>query len=279
MLALAAALGVGIAMELGQLFTVSGIAEGRSVLTRAAGVGIGLLLYAWRGPLLRPDLLARHGRALVMVAAVPYVLALFVLNTGGRGFHFDLARAGQTLADLYWLPFYYHYLVSQAAAIASVMLHMAMYAPVGLAVWLWGMAPYAPRRRRYVTAAAWAGALALVMETAKLFVADRHPDYTDVLIAMFAAATMLGVLSWLWRQSFASVPVATCLPPTAMAVVRTRNMAAASSSTSWFMRLSGAYWARSYCMPHSLASGGGLAAVRSLFMRCCCGVIPRPGCW
>ncbi len=206
-LGLAAALGVGVAMELGQLFTVSGIAEGRSVLVRAAGVCIGLLCHAGRERLLRRDLLARHGRALVAWAAVPYVLTLLALNTGIRGFHFDLARAGRTLADLHFLPFYYHYLVSQAAAIGSVMSHMAMYAPVGAAVWLWGLASYAPHRRRYGVAAAWAGALAVLMETAKLFVAGRHPDYTDALIAMFAAVATLFVLSWLWRQSFA--PAAT----------------------------------------------------------------------
>lgn len=196
----AVGIGFGIAMEIGQLLTVSGIAEGRSVLARAFGVMLGIQGYMHREHLLRPEWLGHHGRTLVAWLAAPYVLVLFLVNVGVRDLRFDLGRAAQTLSDLQWLPFYYHYMVSESVAIASVMLHLVMYAPVGAAVWLWGLAPQAPRRDRRLEAVLWAAGLALVMESGKLFVAGRHPDFTDVLIAAVAALAAFALLSWAWRQ-------------------------------------------------------------------------------
>lgn len=200
---LGAGVAFGIALELGQFLTVSGIAEGRSVLLRALGVLAGIAIYAHRDDLLaRASRLVRHGRLLVACAAVPYVILLVTVNVGVRGFSADPAQALATLSEISFLPFYYHYLVPESVAIASVVLHFAMYAPVGILVWMWNLAE--GRAARPAVAALWGGGAAFVMESAKLFYVGRHPDYTDVLIGCAAAAAALWVAQWTWWRAFAT---------------------------------------------------------------------------
>ncbi len=181
---------LGIAIELAQFLLVSGTSQGASVVSRAAGTAAGAWLYGSRGRLAAVDW-RRWGGPIVLAGAIPYLFAVAYVAgwVGGPwlGIEAGLARAG----DVEWMPFYYQYYSTEQALIRSTLLHLALYAPVGAAVWLAGRSTGAGSGW---LAALLAAAIAVVAESGKLFIKGRHPDYTDVLIAMaaaWAAATLL----------------------------------------------------------------------------------------
>ena len=99
----------------------------------------------------------------------------------------ELARA--KLDAVHWLPFYYHYFSTETHALRSLLAVAAMYLPVGVGYWMWTLRrASAPASGNALIPALVAASLAAMMEMGKLFVPGKHPDPTDVLIAMAAAA-------------------------------------------------------------------------------------------
>lgn len=176
--ALGAGAVLGAVIELGQFCLVSGVAQGFSVLTRAAGVAAGALAWGRRGrldPLVVAGAIRRHG----LVAVVVYLVAL-VAVTGWfelpwRGW----AEAFFALEEVRFLPFYYHYYTTEQAALLSLTSVCLMYAPVGLLAWAFFFGPG--------LAATLAALLAGLMEVSKLFLVGLHPDPTNLLVAGAAA--------------------------------------------------------------------------------------------
>ncbi|MDX9740771.1 MAG: VanZ family protein [Gammaproteobacteria bacterium] len=197
---IAAGLACAVVVEAMQSLTLSGIGEGSAAVLRGFGILLGLVWQA-RGIDVMPvvDTMRRYGRTIVLLVAAPYLLLVFALDVGFSGIDPDASRAARVLADTKFLPFHYHYLVSEAAAIASIAQHALMYAPVGAAVWLWFAGGRSPRSGLGY-AAGGAALLAALIETAKLLVPGRHPDYTDVLIAAVAAGAAWAFLVWVWRR-------------------------------------------------------------------------------
>jgi len=195
-------LALGIVLELAQFLLVSGTSQGASALVRGAGAAAGAGLYAERGRIAALDL-ARWGRPIVMAALLPYLAAVGYVGgwLGGDwlGLEEGLARFG----EVKWLPFYYQYFTTEQALIRSTLLHLALFLPVGAGVWLWGRGR---RRISPAAAAALAAAIAFVVESGKLFLAGKHPDYTDVLLAASAGWVAATVLRW------ASVPARPVVP-------------------------------------------------------------------
>jgi VanZ family protein len=184
--------GLGVVIELAQFLLVSGTSQGASVAARVAGVAAGAWLYTVRDRLLGVDW-ARWGRPLVLAAVVPWLAAVAYVGGwfGGRWLGLDAGLS--RLPGVEWMPFYYQYYSTEQALIRSTLVHLALYAPVGAAVWLWG------RRTRSgsgAAAAMLAAATATVAETGKLFIQGKHPDYADVLFAMAAAWTAATLLRW-----------------------------------------------------------------------------------
>ena len=181
-------LALGLTIEVTQLFLASGVSEGMSLLTRAAGVCLGVALHRHvrlqRLMDLQPYLVGA-----LFVASPIYLAALMWANAwfGARWVGMEQARA--VLDGVRWLPFYYHYFTTETHALRSLLAEVAMYLPVGIAYWIWTLR----RARAHVAGsvlipALVAALLALVMEMGKLFLPGKHPDPTDVPIAMFAAA-------------------------------------------------------------------------------------------
>ena len=90
----------------------------------------------------------------------------------------------------------------------SAIVHVALYAPVGAACWLWS------RHRDRVPlwrATLFAVLVASVAETSKVFLTGRLPDYADVFIAAVSATLVLSIL----RLAFARqhVPQGTLADP------------------------------------------------------------------
>lgn len=187
---------LGVTVETLQFFMASGVSQGISVLTRIAGVGLGL----WVLPLLRGEhsaSLRRVARIGVALASVPYLLLLLRLN--GLFAH-DLIsiEAGKARFDTIMLmPFYYHYYTTETAAMYSLFANVAMYSPLGISCMVLN-----PRRNTAGAAIAaffLGGVTALFIETGKLFHMAKHPDYTNVLIAAVASLSACKIMMWVVR--------------------------------------------------------------------------------
>jgi VanZ family protein len=219
---------LGLLIELAQFVLVSGTSQGASVLSRAVGVALGAQLHELRHRVLAIDW-ARWGRPLVLAALLPYLAAVaYVAGWFGNrwlGLDAGLARAGQ----IQWLPFFYQYFSTEQALIRSTLVHLFLYAPVGVGVWLWG--------RRNGSASGWvaallAAALALVAESGKLFVRGKHPDFTDVLFAVVAAWTAATLLRWASSKTRGITPPPGARPVQLRSSGRVDDRAAAASTAN-----------------------------------------------
>jgi len=186
---------LGVVIELIQMFLESGISQGASVLTRALGMGLGAVVY--QRLLAQPMSVStrRWVRGLAVLALPFYLLALAVLLNGHRAhwlsWHDGLAR----LHEVHFLPFYYHYYTSEAAALVSLLFVVVAYAPFGVLAYLWQLG--AVRRMGAAVPALLATLVAMVAEFSKLFQPTEHPDPTNVLLAALAAAAAYRVLAWM----------------------------------------------------------------------------------
>lgn len=192
---LLAGAGLGLALELLQLLLFSGSSRGLSVLLRAVGLWAGgtlagLMLRRWT-----PALLARRLAPWLPLLALAYGLALLGLSGWFAADWLAPAAAYARLGGIDFLPFYYHYFTTETVAVTSVVAQLALYLPVGLAVWVRAEA-VSVHRASARAAPLLAIGLALVVEAGKLFVPGQRPDPSNLLIAPVGAA--LGYLSLLW---------------------------------------------------------------------------------
>ncbi len=184
------ALLVATAIELLHFFMVSGVTQGASLLARTVGLLLGVAAHGALARLPRIDL-DRWGRPAVLAAALPWLLAVAYVGGWFRSGVLGWAPGLQRIDDIVWMPFYYQYLNPYTDTMRSTLVHAVLYAPVGLACWVWARRGQEPALWR---AALPAAAIAFVAESAKLFLARRQPDYTDVIIAAASAAAVLALL-------------------------------------------------------------------------------------
>ncbi|MDH3461281.1 MAG: VanZ family protein, partial [Burkholderiaceae bacterium] len=177
-----AGMGLGLVIEAAQLFIATGSTQGVSVLTRAAGAMLGLVLWRRRSQL-GPDQI----RAFVRRRSMPIMLAYYLLLIGVNGW-FSSSWRGVAVATAKWhqlqlIPFYYHYYTTEANALVSLASVWLMYTPVALLCWAHRFSP---------TAALMVAAFAAgVVEVSKLFLQGLRPDPTNIIIA--AAAGWVGL--------------------------------------------------------------------------------------
>jgi VanZ family protein len=209
---------LGLAIEAAQFFIFSGISQGASLLTRALGMYCGALL--WRDRILLSNLQGDAANTrLTFPLALLYLLGLISVNGWFQHSWRGLAFAGRTLAETRFLPFYYHYFTTEQAALLSLASVALMYAPVGLLAWLRWWSP---------AAAFWAAAItATGIEVSKLFLAELHPDPTNLLIGALAAWSVVKLLQH-FQEASAQAAVATTSQATAEPAVHT--VVSASSS-------------------------------------------------
>ena len=206
----AAALGglaLGVVLELTQLLLASGISEGMSIVTRVIGMCLGVAVH-------RNVHLKALGRSLPLVGpalwlGIPlYLLALMWANAWFSARWLSLAQARAGLADVHWLPFYYHYYTTETHALRSLVATLAMYLPVGFGYWLGSLRAHrSPVRGSATVPVLIAAALSATMEAGKLVMPGKHPDPTDVLIAMAAAAASYHLSMLMHRWALQGEPV------------------------------------------------------------------------
>lgn len=200
-LAVGALLGLGI--EAAQFLIASGVSQGASVATRAAGVLAGALA---SGAFRTVDqvTLVRWGRVLTWALALPYLVVIaFAAGWPGSG-PLPISAVLARLPEFKLLPFYYHYYVPEAHAMMSALAHLALYAPVGVAAWLWrGQSANGARPGVLV-----AITLAVVAEASKAFLPGKHPDFTNALIAGTSAWLAFHALRLASQRARPSTPAA-----------------------------------------------------------------------
>lgn len=201
-LSLAVALGfaLGAFIEFMQFFQASGIAQGISVVTRTAGVVLGYQAVR----LLQPGVLAPLRpwiKPLILLMLPLYFAGVALLSGLFNGQLIGPIDALRKVAEIPLLPFYYHYWSTELQAVASVLAQLGLYGPIGMMLWAWR----ASSQKLYQTsggayAAKLAFGLALLVEAAKLFIAAKHPDPTNLLLAAAFAAVMYKALAWFQRM-------------------------------------------------------------------------------
>jgi VanZ family protein len=186
---------MGAAIEVTQIFIASGISQGISVGTRALGMMVGIIIArAWSVTWLTVWLPVARGA--IAVGVLGYLLLLAVVASRGE---WQTEGVLQRLSALHWLPFYYHYYTTEQIALISLMRNAILYAPVGMAVWVWRFAGIGGHRTDLpgATAALWLGAiLAVLMESGRLLKASGHADPTNILIGAAAAWLTFRLTAW-----------------------------------------------------------------------------------
>jgi len=220
-------LALGLVLELAQLFLASGVSEGISLLTRAAGLSLGVALQRH----VRLQSLSRLQPHLlpVLLAAVPaYLLALMWANAWFSAGWVGVEKALANLDEVRWLPFYYHYYTTETHALRSLLACVAMYLPVGIGYWAWTLRrSHSPSGGSALIPALVAMPLAFAMEMGKLFVPGKHPDPTDVPIAMVAAAAAYLLAVRVHRWALQGEPAPSTPASVAASVAGTQGSAAA----------------------------------------------------
>ncbi len=200
--ALAGAL-LGILIEGLQLTIASGISQGASVGSRAAGMTLGVWL-AQSAHAVNWVRVRQLARGVLILGMLPYMAMLAWLNHWFSDTWLGFSEGSLRIGDIHFLPFYYHYYNSESKALVSLLYQAGLYAPIGAAVWLWHWAgPPGKPERSLISSAFSAGTLASVIESGKLFITSQHPDPTNVLIAVAAAMTAYQLL----QMMFATTPI------------------------------------------------------------------------
>ena len=175
---------LGATMETAQFFIASGYSQGASILTRAAAFGLAATAWNARQHLgVQP--LATLIRGLTPVLLPAYIAALAAASGLFRG-GWDTAHLPGAIAELHFLPFYYHYFTTEAKALNSLLGISALYVPVGIFCWAW--------KARFDTALALAALLALSIESGKMLLPSLRADPTNLLVAAAAAWAALQIL-------------------------------------------------------------------------------------
>jgi|CXWL01.1.fsa_nt_gi VanZ family protein len=194
---------LGLAIEGGQFLLASGVSQGASVLSRMAGMAVGALaapVLATGGVSAVQALLRRHGVA----ALAGYLPVLLFVNGWFRLPWHGVAGAAAVWSDLMLLPFYYHYYTTEAIAVFSLGSVALMYLPAAVLGWAHGW-----RRATTLTLVA---LMVLLIETSKLFITGLHPDPTNLIIAVAAAALALKLAAMAQQPAVPAASVAAAVP-------------------------------------------------------------------
>ncbi|MCP4975434.1 MAG: hypothetical protein GY931_04675 [Maribacter sp.] len=199
-----------------QLFIASGLSQGVSVFTRGFGFVLGLwffnILPARIGT--RPNSIAGLASGqnkpillfrpyityIPILAILPYILLLLSVNGYFNHNLISLEDAISKLDKRMFLPFYYQYFTTETRAVTSLLYNLTMYAPIGAGCWVFSYSRSAERSVfNGVTVGCLGGIVAFVVESGKLILAVKHPDFTNVVIAAVSAGLSFGAIDWVLR--------------------------------------------------------------------------------
>ena len=162
---------------------------------RAAGFVAGALFMRW---ISRQDVAALrpHLRRFVPWATLAYLLIMLALN-GLLTTHWrPLAVAMSDMPDpRRFIPLFTYYNISKAQGAASMAVHIAMFAPIGVLFWAIGL----ERRGHRWLAACLGAALAAAVEVGRWIGPGMAPEINNIWIGALAAAFGNVLAAYVWR--------------------------------------------------------------------------------
>ncbi len=188
-------LALSAGLEFAQIFMASRTPLFNDVLMNGLGAGIGILLWPVVAPRLAAladavseytDRICPNVPSMRMpagLALLPYLGVLGWANGWFTSIWLSPQSALERLAELHLVPFYQHYFADIGFALRSVGTVLAAYAPLGLGVWALRRRACSGRALLRMTVI-WSLLAAGLFESSKLFLADRQPDYTNLLFAV-----------------------------------------------------------------------------------------------
>lgn len=197
---------LGLVIEVVQIFLLSGSGQGISVLTRMVGMGTGAGLFIWAKQHDFADI-TRQLQRVVWFTIPPYLFLVLSINGWFAGDWLTPEQALIKLAETRFLPLYYFYYTTETVALVSLLSNIGMYLPVGLLCWASFFKPSDGRERpapHWSFVGLLAALFALIVETGKLFLVNKHADPSDVWLAFIVAAGCYGfmnrLLQWINRD-------------------------------------------------------------------------------
>ncbi len=191
------AVGIGVSVEAAQFLIASGVSTVTGALAKAVGIGLGI----WLRDLPTQQLAQRHAhwlRPALLLILIPYIVLAALLNSWASADWGNIQILRDNLETQRYLPFYYHYFTTETEAVASLVAQAAVYLPLGIGFWLWHASSTTPLRRPPLFGLLLTTAvIAFIIESGKLFIADSHPDPTNILIALGAAWLGQRICQWL----------------------------------------------------------------------------------
>jgi len=183
-----------IAILIPTLFVMNATPMLVAIAYRTLGVGIGIAMMGWldRGGLLRAH---RWLRLTAPLAVLPYVLIVaFTKGLVAREWlSLDAAIAQFDGRGL--VPFWHYYIVTKTLAVRGLLVHLLIYAVIGVLIWL-----RAGAGRATIALAALVGfSFALAVEIGRFFRPDLVADLSSAIIGAVAAALAVQLMPWLWQ--------------------------------------------------------------------------------
>jgi glycopeptide antibiotics resistance protein len=177
------------------LFVLSATPFALSLVTRTAGVAVGIW-FMWK--LKGKDLWKRHYRyARYVPIALPLYVVLIIFASGllTTGWQ-SMDRAWAALEPRQLLPLWSFYMLSKVDAAQNFVATFFLFAPIGAMIWL---------RRGFWSRGAGlsafiAGSLSLSIEVGRMMKPGLVPDFTDPFIAAIAAAAASRAMPALWKM-------------------------------------------------------------------------------
>jgi len=200
-----AALGLGI--ECIQFFLVSGMSQGISILLKAVGFALGYWMTDKINTKNLPLLIGFMRRnGFVTLWWVLFLIGLIAANWVHRGPLISISEALNRLENISFLPFFYHYRMSESRALLSAVGYFVMYFPVGVLICLRGVSYFEYIDKIFISRAfVLAGGLAACFEFGKLFLSHARPDVTNLIIGPLGA--VMGCIVVYWVQKVWSLEI------------------------------------------------------------------------
>jgi VanZ family protein len=169
------------AVELLQYFEYSGSSSLTSVLVKTLAFAVGVRSSFLTNKHAIERWMIRWSRLFKLGWPLFLVFVLFIKHWTLSPSQ-DLQGRVDTLLQLSWVPFYYHYFTTEMAALKSVMLQIAIISPVALFAWCRYKLSKTKEAYSLSSHAIWVAAGAFMLETGGLLWNNIRPDYTNVLI-------------------------------------------------------------------------------------------------
>jgi len=169
----------GSIIEIVQLFLISGVSSFLSVVYKTIGLYFGVIIYSNANTLKG---FSNFNKAkLIVFLLIPYILVVAGINGWFTQEWLTFDKGISTINDIQFLPFSYHYNVTEMMAMVSLLATSGMYGVIGLG--------YAilPNKDNKWLAGFYAALFCFIVESGKLFMVYKHPDPTNIMIAFFAA--------------------------------------------------------------------------------------------